>query len=887
MVRVYRMLAAALLLCLGIGNADARMYYLPDYQDRMVSRSQNKRQSSAKPTCDSFGLYAAPQGDLECTSTSPAPGLLCYSCSGCGAEYIYSNNDCPSSDYDRSDICGGKYKSCTCKTSLYPSASSESGCPAGYVVKTSSSCTDKPSGTVHYACEKDPCPGMLTSEVCVAQGGHCISSNDAMCADRCKECLDSCEYALQYQDAIDNCDLGCAPGKEISGCPGVCVADGCKTLTCSEGYTISGSECIANACAGFNLTTIPANATYESCKSGTDNKYKITSCNSGYALNAAGTLCEKKTLTCREALSAAGYAPVSSQAEYMDAAKQSKEIVLMNDLNLIDEMEVYDPVNKEYYYESFPLEIKNNIYTLASLHDDFPDCPNTLATLELDTSMNGEEIRISGSNSRPIVIHPIIAAYSPVEVYTDAHFMGGTPAITSYVLWIDTITLHNGATITFDGGKNYYVGYGIRGDAGDNITISGGSTLQSDSWHTLDRINLNKGSCIKEKGAEACALTNTVITRPQQATGESPLRVPLDCWENGWLLTNSVACRGTISVTPKCPTNSHLIMYKDMPVGYQYHDLKNSGFCLKGMTKDTSLLKCNTGYTQIDLSEIDFSMEGISLGANINYHPGGSLKDNGCYGCFNQTSFKADKIACNQSMQSDYNKALQSCKDSGEYGVSCDEYWIIDGMCELGGFPDASIFGCCNMGQYYYGEYFQDIYDLNSQYVCGEFSCDGLREVKPTIDQICTKVCDGKCVSAARGGATTTCATGYTYYGDDDAGREELSMAADACDNYADDGYQTSGMVSEAGNQNCQRCVSCSSGFYLASSTYSDKCLDTNVTITREKDNPECIRCTRDDETDPGLDQCDLFQYFHCDGQLDPYLGTCEGGSFEWLERCD
>ncbi len=260
-----------------VPDAGARSYFLPDFQGgAMFSSRSNSLPSSGGSgpgtrSCSDYGLLAAAQSGKTCQSSSPAPGLTCWSCSDCGAEYQYTETDCPSSIYDRGESCGGKYKTCRCKTSIYPTTSTTGGCPEGYVVSTSSSCTDKPDGTTRYKCERDACPGTLSAEECAAQGGRCVESTDAACAGRCQACPTPCEYAKQYEGALDNCELGCAPGKGISGCPELCVAGGCKACTpCGSEY--------------MSESALPGNVITESCIDcdGTT-KHKPVGCQTNYA----------------------------------------------------------------------------------------------------------------------------------------------------------------------------------------------------------------------------------------------------------------------------------------------------------------------------------------------------------------------------------------------------------------------------------------------------------------------------------------------------------------------------------------------------------------------------------------------------------------------------
>lgn len=232
---------------LGIFAADAgaRTYYLPDYQDQELPFSTKR------------------------ANEIPGGGTVTPSCS---ADYKYTASDCPTSKYTLGSSCGGKYKSCTCRSDIYPASSTASGCSAGYVVDASASCTDKPSGDTRYACKDDACYGMTLIIDCEGEDRFCAPSSKSGCSEYCETdyCLDKCDYLQRYEGAVADCDQGCAPGKEIEECPSLCQAGGCKTCSpCSD---------------DFDLTTKPgANYTYEEC-TGCDDvvMYKITGCAVNY-----------------------------------------------------------------------------------------------------------------------------------------------------------------------------------------------------------------------------------------------------------------------------------------------------------------------------------------------------------------------------------------------------------------------------------------------------------------------------------------------------------------------------------------------------------------------------------------------------------------------------
>lgn len=272
----HMIIASTMLICC-IGSVQARTYYLPDYQDTTFgNRSQSISGHTSTPSCNKYtNYYSSIQSGMNCYSQSPVSGLNCYYCTACSADYQYTSTDCPSSMYDLIDECGGKYRSCTCKSSLYPTSSTSSGCDSGYIVDLASSCVDKPSGTTKYACKKDTCEGLVTISDCEAEGKLCQTSGKTECSAYCEtgSCLNKCDYHIQYNSA-QACDLGCATGKEIAGCPDICQSGGCKT-------------CVPCA-AEFDQSAKPAaNFVYETCN-GCDNviMYKITGCAVNYANTA-------------------------------------------------------------------------------------------------------------------------------------------------------------------------------------------------------------------------------------------------------------------------------------------------------------------------------------------------------------------------------------------------------------------------------------------------------------------------------------------------------------------------------------------------------------------------------------------------------------------------
>ena len=79
--------------------AQARVYYLPDYQMSFGNRSSqsdtNTSTSTHKPTCSAYGYYTANSrpSNAECSKVS-IPGLTCYSCTVCASSFSYDSSNC-------------------------------------------------------------------------------------------------------------------------------------------------------------------------------------------------------------------------------------------------------------------------------------------------------------------------------------------------------------------------------------------------------------------------------------------------------------------------------------------------------------------------------------------------------------------------------------------------------------------------------------------------------------------------------------------------------------------------------------------------------------------------------------------------------------------------
>ena len=256
----------------------ARSYFLPDYQGAGLElRIQETDKQNNIITCSTYGLYNSIQSGMTCSVVYPTSGLACYTCS-CDSVYKYSSADCPTPPYILSDQCKGKYKSCSCDTTLYPTTSATGGCQYGFIPDINNYCEDKPDGTKHYACVKPVCkPDNITVEDCQAQGdGHnCTVSKEANCTDYCDSngCQDNCAYLKQTGQARSDCQYGCAVGKDVSGCADLCYECGdapeSMTDTCADIYDgKSNTTAIISQLGADALAATAANQYYVGDKNG-------------------------------------------------------------------------------------------------------------------------------------------------------------------------------------------------------------------------------------------------------------------------------------------------------------------------------------------------------------------------------------------------------------------------------------------------------------------------------------------------------------------------------------------------------------------------------------------------------------------------------------------
>ena len=230
-MRVFYLFMAALLAAGFPADTLARTYFLPDYQSEFLYGNRVQDSDSghhtSTPSCSDYGFYSAPQNNADCQRVSPpAPGLVCYSCKACSADYVYDSSNC-SGDYVTSgSTCSGKYNQCICDRSKFPVSSG--GCPSGQKIDTANFCKGPSDTETYYQCVDDPCVGLTDNTT----------------------------------------DFGCQ--SYYRQCPSLCEV---------------GKTCVPNDCSEYTLTDCPANASCESCVPGCGNeipKFRLLQCSDGY-----------------------------------------------------------------------------------------------------------------------------------------------------------------------------------------------------------------------------------------------------------------------------------------------------------------------------------------------------------------------------------------------------------------------------------------------------------------------------------------------------------------------------------------------------------------------------------------------------------------------------
>ena len=257
------------ILLLNASNLFAKVYWLPDYLGDNTNRSNGLEDNPQNGVvdkergCPNGWLDAAQKGDMICDLMGNYPWV----------GYCYSN--------------------CKCKLDKYPYTSDNC---TGTMAPSGDECND---GTVHYkecidACETvegvTNCPyGCKTTYA--AEG----------CSTECKECYtDNCHN----RTSVGSCSYGCENYfSDCSSKCQKCYADNCRNRTdnatdlgcdsywqdCASKCEV-GKTCVPTDCSAYTLTSCPANATCATCTVGCGNttkKYKISKCNTGYTLSGS------------------------------------------------------------------------------------------------------------------------------------------------------------------------------------------------------------------------------------------------------------------------------------------------------------------------------------------------------------------------------------------------------------------------------------------------------------------------------------------------------------------------------------------------------------------------------------------------------------------------
>ena len=283
-----------------ISASSAKVYWLPDYLqsnlDRVNSPSDNNG-GTVSPggggnddrSCSTWGMLSWEQisarglSSEDCDRHSFPQVGICYDNCKCPARFQYTSSNCSDDKIPSGASCDGEYETCSCNTSRFPYTS----CPSGYV-PGGEACND---GSTHYSecinpcdtltdhdcgafeCQKTYADCSSKCEVCYTDNCHLRedNSNSFGCQKYWDDCSTKCE--TPYQDNCHNrtdnqTDYGCQ--KYWQDCPSKCEV---------------GKTCTPTDCSGFNLTSVPANASYETCSPGcgdSSKRYRITQCNAGY-----------------------------------------------------------------------------------------------------------------------------------------------------------------------------------------------------------------------------------------------------------------------------------------------------------------------------------------------------------------------------------------------------------------------------------------------------------------------------------------------------------------------------------------------------------------------------------------------------------------------------
>ena len=245
--------AILLSLLLSINLASAKVWLLPDYQQKQLFSRRISEEPKERPknnddennegndfSCSNYsGLLplSAITGNMVCSEYFQAPGVTCC-------------------------------KNWICDPSSFPYTSNS--CRSEGKIPTGATCTDK-DGTVKYQnceCDTSIYPHILSTCDHILSGASCTDSKGT----HYQECITACEQAAKENVCISNCDYGCA--KKYPDCDECCIE--CKT--CPQ------RDCVAE---GYVATKNPAvvydetNLCYRSCEDSTP-YYKAIGCAGGY-----------------------------------------------------------------------------------------------------------------------------------------------------------------------------------------------------------------------------------------------------------------------------------------------------------------------------------------------------------------------------------------------------------------------------------------------------------------------------------------------------------------------------------------------------------------------------------------------------------------------------
>ena len=233
--------AVVVILC--TGSADARMYFLPDYQNgaylKRVNDNSNSDDPVSTPDLRSCAVYsgflsAEQKGNMECNIVKTFPDI------------------------------GTCYSECECNPEVYPFNSSN----CSYNLE-GDTCIDTLEVEYYSNCH-NPCDDFVDNN-CGSYRCKVTYASDG-CSTKCKTCYsNTCDYPENSGYPLKaDCQYGCDAQGVLSGCATKCYA--CQT-------------CAPNDCSGYSLSSCPANGVCESCSVGCGDstvKYRFAQCNLGF-----------------------------------------------------------------------------------------------------------------------------------------------------------------------------------------------------------------------------------------------------------------------------------------------------------------------------------------------------------------------------------------------------------------------------------------------------------------------------------------------------------------------------------------------------------------------------------------------------------------------------